>query len=96
VTLVSKYVSKQYLDNTSNESRRIDPFLVNDVRVNYAFKTRLVKEVGMNLLVNNVLNHLYASNGYTYGYYVGGERVTENFYYPQAGINFLASVNLRF
>ncbi len=96
VALVSKYVSKQYLDNTSNESRRIDPFLVNDVRVNYAFKTKLVKEVGVNLLVNNVLNHLYASNGYTYGYYAGGALVTENFYYPQAGINFLASVNLRF
>jgi iron complex outermembrane receptor protein len=96
VALVSKYVGKQYLDNTSDESRRIDPFFVNDVRVNYAFKTKLVKEVGVNLLVSNVLNHLYASNGYTYGYYAGGERITENFYYPQAGTNFLASVNLRF
>jgi len=96
VALVSKYVGRQYLDNTSDESRRIDPFLVNDVRINYAFKTRLVKEVGVNLLVSNVLDHRYASNGYTYGYYAGGQRVTENFYYPQAGTNFLASVNLRF
>jgi iron complex outermembrane receptor protein len=96
LALVSKYVSKQYLDNTSAESRRIDPFFVNDVRVNYSFKTKLVKEIGVNLLVNNVFNHLYESNGYTYGYYVGGELITENFYYPQAGINFLTSLNIRF
>ncbi len=96
VTLVSKYVSRQYLDNTSGEDRSIDPFFVNDIRVNYSFKTRLVREIGLNLLVSNVFNHLYSSNGYTLGYVTGGERITENFFYPQAGTNFLASVNLRF
>jgi iron complex outermembrane receptor protein len=96
VALVSKYVGRQYLDNIASEGRRIDPFFVNDLRVNYSFKTRLIKEIGLNLLVNNVFNHLYSSNGSTFGYVAGGERITENFYYPQAGTNFLTSVNLRF
>jgi iron complex outermembrane receptor protein len=96
ISLVSKYVGEQFLDNTSNNTRKLDDFFVNDFRVNYMFKTKLVKEIGLNLLVNNIFNVLYEPNGYTYGYIYEGVRTDENFYYPQAGTNFLASVNLRF
>jgi iron complex outermembrane receptor protein len=37
---------------------------------------------------------LYENNGYTWGYIAGGERTVENFYYPQAGRNFLLRVLL--
>jgi iron complex outermembrane receptor protein len=49
----------------------------------------------MNALVNNVLNAQFSSNGYTFSY-VAGSRVTENFFYPQAGRNFLVGVTLGF
>ena len=39
---------------------------------------------------------MYASNGYTYGYNVGTDRTDENFYYPQAKINFLGQITMRF
>jgi iron complex outermembrane receptor protein len=48
------------------------------------------------LLLNNVLNEEYESNGYTYGYFLGSERISENFYFPQAGTNFLLGVSLLF
>jgi iron complex outermembrane receptor protein len=32
---------------------------------------------------------MYSNNGYTWGYIAGGTRTVENFYYPQAGRNFM-------
>lgn len=95
ITLLSKYVSAQYLDNTANEQRKIDAFFVNDLRVVFSPKTRALKNFEVSLLINNLFNHTYESNGYTYSYLSGG-LVTENFLYPQAGINFLSAVRLRF
>lgn len=34
---ITKYVSRQYLDNTQKISRSIDPYLVNNVRISYDF-----------------------------------------------------------
>ena len=55
-----------------------------------------MREIGLSLLVNNIFNSLYESNGYTYGYMGGGSEIHENLYYPQAGTNFLASLSLKF
>ena len=96
MSLMSKYVGLQYLDNSSNNDRKLDPYFVNDVRLSYQIKSKLFKEVNVNLLVNNVLNELYESNGYTFSYIWGGEFLTENYYYPQAGTNFLLGLNLKF
>ncbi len=95
INLNSKYVGKQYLDNTQNENRTIEAYLVNDLRVAYTVENLLFKKVQFSVLINNILDERYVSNGYTYSY-IAGDEVTENFYYPQAGINFLAGVNLIF
>ena len=97
LSLLSKYVGEQYLDNTSNENRQIDAFFVNDFRVNYSIKPRFMKEMTLNLLVNNIFNVQYESNGYTFGYFGGANfEVRENYLYPQAGTNFLLSLGLNF
>jgi iron complex outermembrane receptor protein len=91
-SLLSKYVGKQYLDNTSNEARSIKAYATQDIRLKYALK----KGPAFTLLLNNVLNELYSSNGYTYSYRYSGATTTENFYYPQAGFNFLLGASIRF
>lgn len=95
-SLMPKYVGQQNLDNTSNPDRIIKSYFVNDLRINYDFKTKGIKKVGLNFYVNNVFNKKYESNGYTYNYYYGGETIVSNNYYPQAGINFLAGLSLKF
>lgn len=95
LNFISKYVGEQYLDNTENEARSLDAYWVNNVRVDYTMKDVVFKEIEINLLVNNIFNVMYSSNGYTYSYNYNGV-VTENFYYPQAGINYLVGLNLRF
>src|SRR5690606_28267225 len=73
LALLPKYVGRQYLDNTSSADRAIDPFFVNDLRINYTINTSWAKEIGLSLLVNNLFNTQYESNGYTYSYIYGGK-----------------------
>ena len=97
LSILSKYVGEQFLDNTQNDARKIDAFFVNDFRVNYSFSPKGLKRVSLNLLVNNFLNTEYESNGYTFGYFGGLDfEVRENYFYPQAGTNFLLSLGLDF
>ncbi len=93
---LAKYVGKQYLDNTQDESRKLNSYFTNDIRAIYSIKPKFVKEINLSLLVNNVFNKLYESNGYTFSYTSEGQFVTENYYYPQAGFNFLAGVGIKF
>lgn len=95
LSLFSKFVGEQYLDNTSNDSRKLDSYVVNDLIINYTIKTKFIKEIGINLMVNNIFNVEYESNGYAFGY-LYGEEYRETYYYPQAGINFMAGLKLRF
>jgi iron complex outermembrane recepter protein len=96
IAFISKYVSRQYLDNTSTVSRSLDGYMVSDVRLNYNFKIKGVKNVGVGLLVNNVFSKKYQSDGATYPDIEGGKVVNYNYLFPQAPINFLASLNLKF
>lgn len=90
LTWISKYVGKQYLDNTSNDYRSINAYFVSGVDVSYSRKGTFFKEWILGVQVNNLFNSLYENNGYTYSYRYGGQTTTENFYYPQAGINFMS------
>lgn len=95
IDLLNRFVSRQYLDNTSDLARSIDPYGLFDIRVRYSIKTKAIREIGLNLMLNNVLNTQYESNGYTFSYIAGGQLTTVNYYYPQAGFNFLAGVSLK-
>ncbi|MCF8202089.1 MAG: TonB-dependent receptor [Crocinitomicaceae bacterium] len=96
LALQSKYVARQYLDNTSSVARSLDPFTFTNFICNYKVKQNFAKEMEIGLLVNNLFNALYANNGYTFSYQYGGLTTTENFYYPQAGRHFLLKMNIQF
>ncbi|MCF8239120.1 MAG: TonB-dependent receptor [Saprospiraceae bacterium] len=90
---MSQLVGKQYLDNTSNEDRSLKSWSVQDIQVHWARQIKGIGEIQVRFQVNNVLDELYSSNGYTYSY-IYGDPVTENFYYPQAGRNWIAGVSV--
>ncbi|MGV3529370.1 MAG: TonB-dependent receptor [Flavisolibacter sp.] len=93
--LLSKYVGKQYLDNTSNENRKLNPYFTEDARVKYTLQ-KFSGALDLVLQVNNIFNKLYEPNGYTFSYYYGNELATENYYFPMAGTNWMVGLNLRF
>lgn len=94
--LMNKYVSKQYLDNTQNESRRLDAFFVNDCKAIYTIKKKRLKDMTIIAQLNNVFNANYEPNGYTFSYIYGGATITENYYFPMAGRNYMIALNVRF
>lgn len=92
--LNTKYVGQQYLDNTSNEDRTIPSYFVNDLGVSYGQRWKSA-DISFQMMVYNVLNERYVSNGYTYSY-IFGEFITENFYYPQAERHLMARMKVVF
>ncbi|MEQ8924180.1 MAG: TonB-dependent receptor [Fulvivirga sp.] len=96
ITLLTKYVGEQFLDNTSNSNRMLDSYLVNDLRLSYTVLSRQFRELTFTFMINNLFDELYASNGYTFGYFAGANsEIRENYLYPQATRNFMATVALR-
>jgi iron complex outermembrane receptor protein len=95
INFQSKYVGRQFLDNTSHISRSIDPYFVQNVRLSYSLLKKVFKEVDFIFQVNNMFNKKYESNGYTYNYIYGGEFTVENYYYPMAGTNFMTGINIK-
>lgn len=106
ISLQNKLVGKQYLDNTSSEDRMLKAFTYSNIHLSYRIPLKKEsKEIVFTVLLNNVLNRLYESNGYTYSerysYMENNELQitpvsTYNYYYPQAGFNFLAGIKVRF
>jgi iron complex outermembrane recepter protein len=96
ISLISKYVGRQYLDNTSQRSRSLNPYYLQDIRLSYLIEHKIFKETNLILQLNNVFNKKYEPNGYSFSYIYGGDLATENFYFPMAGFNFMVGVNLKF
>ena len=95
ISFISKYVGRQFLDNTSHISRSLNPYYVQDIKFSYTIRKNIFKEVNFIFQINNVLNKKYEPNGYTYNYISGGELAVENYYFPMAGTNFLAAINIK-
>jgi iron complex outermembrane receptor protein len=90
LTLLSKFVSKQYMNNIEDSSGRLKDYFVNDFSAVYEIKTNSIfKSIVVSVLANNIFNVDYVSNGADYG---GGYV----YYFPQAGVNFLAGLTLKF
>ena len=103
LSLLSKYVGKQYMSNTDSEFSLLNSYFVNDLNFSHSLdNTYVFDSITFSLLINNVFDVEYVSNGYYYTYddtWSDPNRVTTiegTGYYPQATRNFLAGIQLRF
>ena len=112
-SLLGKYVGEQYLDNTGNENTKLDSYFFSDFRLNadLPIKSGFAKRVQANLIVRNIFNGQFVTNGWTYRFRSAGYNpVPDDPYarsegngiynltglYPQAGRNFLLGVTVVF
>ncbi len=93
---ISKFVGKQYVDNTMNYERMIDPYFVSNLRLDYEPIIKNLKGVQFQILVNNIFNEVYESNGYGGNWYEDGIEKSWSYYFPQAGTNFIVKIGLKF
>ncbi|WP_029271924.1 TonB-dependent receptor [Flavobacterium sp. KJJ] len=89
ISLLQKYVGEQYMNNIELPSAKLADYFVNDFNISYEIKPKSIfKSIIITSLVNNIFNKKYVSNGYMYDVYP--------YYYPQAGINGLVGLTLKF
>jgi iron complex outermembrane receptor protein len=95
VAILSKYIGRQFIDNTSSKARSLDPCFINGIAAEYILRTKFIKEIGFRAQVNNLFSERYESNAWVYRYYSGPSEYEMNGYFPQALINFLLGITLR-
>jgi len=93
---ISQYVSEQYFVNTMDDNMKLDAWFVNSLRFDYSFPIKKVGVIGLQFQVNNLFNTLYENNAYGGTWWQDGEEYYWSAYFPQATINYLAKVSLRF
>ncbi|MFB0910872.1 MAG: TonB-dependent receptor, partial [Flavobacterium sp.] len=103
ISFLSKFVGEQYMGNIDSEGSKLRSYFVNDLNASYEIKPKSVfKAIVLSVLVNNIFDYKYISNGYFYTYdddYSNPPAVKTiegAGYYPQAGINLLAGLTLKF
>lgn len=89
-------VGKQYFTNNEVEALSLDAYCVTNLNLNYTFRTRAARSVSLGLQINNLFNSEYESNGYGYSSIWEGQRTDMAFYFPQAPLNVLGNVTVRF
>lgn len=95
-TLTATYVSRQYLDNTSSESRSLNPYLINNLLISFAIPQKLLHTLELSLVVNNLFNTQFENNGWVYKYMYEQKEGVLDGYFPQAGIHAMAGLMIRF
>ena len=103
ISLLNKYIDDQFMSNTESDFSKLDSFGVTDLIIKYGFeKTSFFSEVSINLMINNILNKEYVSNGYYYTYDDTWSdpnsiiTIEGTGYYPQAKRNFLLGITFKF
>ncbi|MGV0829645.1 TonB-dependent receptor [Empedobacter brevis] len=87
INLSNKYIGEQYLSNTEPVDGKLDSYLVSDLLIRYSPQIKGIKNLEFSFLINNLFDVEYESNGTYYG---------KASYFPQAGINVLGGVGIRF
>lgn len=93
----TQYVGKQYFTNNENDALSLGSYCVTNLNLAYTFRTRSARSVRLGLMVNNLFNAEYEGNGYGYSTYfkeVPSQHTA--YYFPQAPLNVLANVTVRF
>lgn len=96
LNLQSRYTGRQYIDNTSSEERSLDPYFVQNVIMSYSFNPRWIREISISALANNIFSNEYETNAWVYRYAMSGNEYEMNGYFPQALINYMVGLTVRF
>ena len=102
VSFLTKFVGQQHMGNIDAKKSILADYTTSDLSINYELKiNKGIKSIVFSGLINNIFDRTYESNGYFYTYddtWSGPTTTTIEGagYYPQAGINFLAGMNLKF
>ncbi len=92
--LSSQFVGRQYLDNTTSQTRSIPSYHVEHLRLGYELPVNFVKGWSLNLQLSNLLDRRYVSGGWGGFGLSGGQESSWLALYPQAGRHLLLGTTI--
>ncbi|UOY04745.1 TonB-dependent receptor [Muricauda sp. SCSIO 64092] len=102
-SLLSKYVSEQYMGNIDAEGSILEAYSQTDLNIQYTWQANsFIKSIVFSGLVNNIFDQDIVSNGFFFTFdddsiNPGTVTTVEGAgFYPQAGINFLLGATVNF
>ena len=96
LSLLSRYVGQQYIDNSGDASNVLEAYTFSDLRIVYQHKGQFLRQLELSLWVNNLFNAMYASNAWSYRYLYEGQGAVDQGLYPMAGRNLMLGGKVRF
>ena len=97
IRYLHKFVSRQYLDNTGDRYRSLNPYQFAELWLQKTFMVNKGTTVSAQLQILNLFNSKYSSNGYTFMYTYGSRDITQEvFLYPQATRHMLGGIVIKF
>ncbi len=94
-SLNTNVVSRQYIDNSTNLSRSLDPYTVTNLQINYTLRQPVFEKLNLSLQLVNLFNHQYETNAWVYRYIYDNQQYTMDGYFPQAGIHAMFGLLIR-
>ena len=82
---ITKYVGEQFIDNSSSNDRKLDDYLVNNLRVTYDLKSKIFNYARISLQINNLFDEEYVSNAWIYRFVSDGYDPSEDDHYVTQG-----------
>ena len=90
----TKYVGRQYLDNSSDKDNSLDPYTFTDFQAAFTLRPQWVESITLRAQINNLFNALYSSNGWSYRYSIIDAVVVDKGFYPQAGRHYMLALQV--
>jgi iron complex outermembrane recepter protein len=92
----SKYVGAQFADNTSDEMRMLNAYLLHDAGISYNLQKSKKQLLSVTFNLQNFTNTEYESNAWVYRYIYDNTPSQLMGFYPQAGLNWNGGIVFSF
>ena len=97
LSVLSKYVSSQYLDNSGDKNSTIPPYFTTNIKLSYKFKAMKFNDITFFVSGHNLFQSKpFPTNGWVWPYYINNKRNNMIAYYPNAVKFFNAGIKIKF